>query len=78
MSDLLIPMFFAFLLFYVLKRYFWAGKRRVTVLVLGNWWSRMMMSIEVTIMMIHVAMTMRVNIMMMKITMTVTMTTRRR
>jgi len=36
LTDLLLPIFFALLVFYVLKRFFAGGKRRVTVLVLGD------------------------------------------
>ena len=36
LTDLLIPLLLAFLLFYVVKRYLTGGKRRVTVLVLGD------------------------------------------
>ena len=36
LSDLLVPIFFALLVFYVVKRFFGGGKRRVAVLVLGD------------------------------------------
>lgn len=36
LTDLLLPIFFALLVFYSVKRFFAGGKRRVTVLVLGD------------------------------------------